>query len=65
MLIETGEWFTVAGLRRTGKTTLVRSIVHFMHVPNVYVNLWELPNATFGSLMKRLLEESSKILVVY
>ena len=57
--IEYGEWFTVAGLRRTGKTTLVRSIVAFMGLPSIYINLWELSpyGLSIKTLINRLIEE--------
>ncbi len=37
-----GEWFVVSGLRRTGKTTLVRSVCNAIDVLPIYVNLWEI-----------------------
>ena len=40
VLVENGEWFTVSGLRRTGKTTLVRSVISAMDVYSIYINLW-------------------------
>ena len=39
-LVKHGEWFTVSGLRRTGKTTLVRSVVNTLDVYAIYINLW-------------------------
>jgi len=35
-----GEWFIVSGLRRTGKTTLVRSVCQQLDVIPVYINIW-------------------------
>jgi len=43
MLVNAGEWFTVSGLRRTGKTTLVRSVANSFNVIPIYVNLWDIP----------------------
>ncbi len=40
--IRSGEWFTISGIRRVGKTTLTRSIVSNLGFKNVYINLWEL-----------------------
>ena len=61
--IEYGEWFTVAGLRRTGKTTLVRSIVAFMGSPSIYINLWELSpyGLSIKTLINRLIEEINHV----
>ena len=42
LYITNGEWFVVSGLRRTGKTTLVRSVSESLKVIPVYVNLWEI-----------------------
>ncbi|MCD6514583.1 MAG: ATP-binding protein [Candidatus Odinarchaeota archaeon] len=41
VLIESGEWFTVSGLRRTGKTTLTRSVANTLDVYPIYINLWK------------------------
>ena len=59
--IEYGEWFTVAGLRRTGKTTLVRFIIKSLGVPSIYVNLWELvpKGVSLDALMNKMLQEFS------
>jgi len=40
LLVTNGEWFTVSGLRRTGKTTLVRSVCNSLDIIPVYVNIW-------------------------
>ncbi|MFX1248066.1 MAG: ATP-binding protein [Promethearchaeota archaeon] len=41
--LTSGEWFTIAGLRRTGKTTLIRSVAATIKDTNViYMNMWEL-----------------------
>ncbi len=42
LLATNGEWFTVSGLRRTGKTTLVRSVCNTINAITVYVNIWEI-----------------------
>ncbi len=42
-LMRSGEWFVVSGLRRTGKTTLVRSIAESLDLIPIYVNMWEAP----------------------
>ncbi|MHA2245744.1 MAG: AAA family ATPase [Candidatus Hodarchaeales archaeon] len=44
--LSSGEWFTIAGLRRTGKTTMIRSVARTIKDTNViYLNMWELtPN---------------------
>ncbi len=57
--VEDGEWFTVAGLRRTGKTTLVRSVVRSLRVPSIYVNLWELVpgEVSLKALINEMLRE--------
>jgi len=59
LYIEYGEWFTVAGLRRTGKTTLVRSIVASMKIPAIYVNLWTFPQGevSLKILLDKILEK--------
>jgi len=57
-LIENGEWFTVSGLRRTGKTTLVRSIINTLEVYPIYVNLWRISVENIN--LDFLLEEISK-----
>ncbi|MGQ4891333.1 MAG: AAA family ATPase [Candidatus Njordarchaeia archaeon] len=38
--LEHGEWFMVSGVRRVGKTTLVRSILNNLNVQTIYINLW-------------------------
>ena len=40
--IRGGEWFTVSGIRRVGKTTLVRSVVNHLGFRSIYINLWEI-----------------------
>jgi len=59
--VSASEWFTVAGLRRTGKTTLVRSVIADMKIPCIYVNLWELApyEISLRNLINKLLEEFS------
>jgi len=49
-------WFSVCGLRRTGKTTLVRSIAHALKsFEVVYINAWELPEEhSFEVFLERL-----------
>ena len=52
-------WFSVCGLRRTGKTTLVRSIADALERFSViYLNAWELPEeSVFESFLERLRDE--------
>ncbi|MEQ9714331.1 MAG: ATP-binding protein [Candidatus Asgardarchaeum sp.] len=41
LLVSAGEWFTVSGLRRTGKTTLARSTVATINdIQTIYVDMW-------------------------
>jgi len=39
--LASGEWFMVSGIRRVGKTTIVRSIANVIDARCIYVNLWE------------------------
>ena len=36
------EWFMVSGIRRVGKTTLVRSLLKHLGIRNIYINLWNI-----------------------
>ncbi len=63
-LIRSRAWFSICGLRRTGKTTLIRSIAHSLEgFSTVYVNARELPEEnTFDAFLERLKEEIATIL---
>jgi len=63
LLISAGEWLTVSGLRRTGKTTLVRSTVSAMKETNtLYVDMWGVEEKReFDIFLERLRLEIKKI----
>ena len=58
-MMETGEWFSLCGLRRTGKTTLVRSIANSLrNVAVLYVDMWGAEqNLEYEFFFERLKEE--------
>ena len=63
MLVNAGEWFTVSGLRRTGKTTLVRSVANSLNVIPIYVNLWDIPveNVSLDSCFELIANSVRKV----
>lgn len=62
-LVDAGEWFTVSGLRRTGKTTLVRSVANSLNIISIYVNLWDIPveNISLDSCFELLANSVRKV----
>ncbi|MGQ4834627.1 MAG: AAA family ATPase [Candidatus Asgardarchaeia archaeon] len=57
-LVKNGEWFSVSGLRRTGKTTLVRSVINTLDVYPIYINLWRQKSELID--IELILEEIAK-----
>lgn len=65
-LVTNGEWFTVSGLRRTGKTTLVRSVCNELDVIPVYINIWGIREEEKESLvMEKIVHEIKRKLRKY
>ena len=66
LFIKTRAWCTVSGLRRTGKTTLVRSVVSSLSgYLGIYINAWEFPlTESFDFFLERLKEELENILIL-
>ena len=63
LLVSVGDWATVSGLRRTGKTTLVRSTISAMKNTNVlYVDMWGTEERhEFDIFLERLRIEVKKL----
>ncbi|MGQ4892853.1 MAG: AAA family ATPase [Candidatus Njordarchaeia archaeon] len=63
-LIESRAWITVSGLRRTGKTTLVRSISNTLSkFHTIYINAWTFPNVSpLNSFLEALKDELAVML---
>jgi len=66
LFVKTRAWCTVCGLRRTGKTTLVRSVASSIKGNLViYINAWEFPSTeSFDFFLERLKEELEEILIL-
>lgn len=54
-----GEWFMVSGIRRVGKTTLIRSILENVNIQKIYINLWNIDeDKPFQDFILRLTREA-------
>ncbi len=59
VLIKTNAWITLSGLRRTGKTTLARSVsLSLQDFYTIYINAWSMPSGpTLDAFLEALKDE--------